>query len=98
MVANVIARGADAMGWSHRALNRNAPGCDGSGVCDMGGPTDARRSTNISYVPPALENGAMLLTGVRAERVMLDDSGRAVGFEARALTSGRAIKIHARAT
>ena len=98
MVANVIARGADAMGWSHRPLNRNAPGCDGSGICDMGCPTDARRSTNISYVPPALENGAMLLTGVRAERVLLDPDGRAVGFDARALKTGHAIKIRARAT
>ncbi|HEV2685179.1 MAG TPA: GMC family oxidoreductase, partial [Actinomycetota bacterium] len=98
MVANVIARGADALGWSHRTLNRNAPGCDGSGVCDMGCPTDAKRSTNISYVPPALENGAMLLTGVRAERVMLDDARRAIGFQARAVATGRVVKIRARAT
>jgi choline dehydrogenase-like flavoprotein len=98
MVANVIARGADALGWSHRPLNRNAPACDGSGICDLGCPTDARRSTNISYVPPALENGAMLLTGVRAQRVLLDDGARAIGFEARALATGRTIRIRARAT
>jgi len=98
MVANIIARGADVLGWSHRPLNRNAPGCDGSGICDLGCPTDARRSTNISYVPPALENGATLLTGVRAERVLLDPSGRAIGFEARVPATGRSIRIRARAT
>ncbi|MGZ4128716.1 MAG: GMC family oxidoreductase N-terminal domain-containing protein, partial [Actinomycetota bacterium] len=97
-VANVIARGCEALGWSHRPLNRNAPACDGSGVCDYGCPTDARRSTNISYVPPALENGAMLLTGVRAERVLLDGERHARGLEARVLETGRRVKIRARAT
>jgi choline dehydrogenase-like flavoprotein len=96
-VANVIARGADALRFSHRPLNRNAPGCDGSGVCDFGCPTDARRSTNVSYVPRALEGGAMLATGVRAERVIRED-GRAAGIEARVLATGRRVRVRARAT
>ena len=29
-VADVIARGCDVLGYSHRPLNRNAPGCDGA--------------------------------------------------------------------
>src|SRR5437764_903416 len=32
-VADVIARGCDVLGYSHRPLNRNAPGCDGASVC-----------------------------------------------------------------
>jgi hypothetical protein len=31
------------------------------GVCDYGCPTDARRSTNVSYVPSALGAGARRL-------------------------------------
>ncbi len=93
--ARVIARGCDALGYSHMPLRRNAPGCDGSSVCDFGCPTDARRSTNISYVPPALRSGAQLFTGVRAERVLVE-GGRVAGLEARAL-SGKKTKLVVRA-
>src|SRR5207247_1831333 len=47
-VARVVARGCDALGYSHRPLRRNAPGCDGSGICDYGCPTGAKRSTDVS--------------------------------------------------
>ena len=43
--------------------SRNAPDCDGQGVCCFGCPTDAKRSTNVSYVPLALKAGAKLFTG-----------------------------------
>ncbi|MFO0710307.1 MAG: GMC family oxidoreductase [Sandaracinus sp.] len=79
-IQDIIARGCDAHGWSHFVIQRNAPGCEGSGFCDFGCRTDARRSTNISYVPPALEKGAMLFTKLRADRVLIE-GGRAVGIE-----------------
>lgn len=94
-IADVFARGCDALGWSHFAIVRNAPGCEGSGFCDFGCRTDARRSTNISYVPPALERGAMLFTGLRAERVLLEN-GRAVGIEG-VTKSGKRLRVRARA-
>jgi choline dehydrogenase-like flavoprotein len=94
-VADVIARGCDALGWSHFAIRRNAPGCQSSGFCDFGCRTDARRSTNLSYVPPALERGAMLFTGARAERVLIEN-GRATGVEAIA-KNGRVLRVRARA-
>lgn len=76
---SVIARGCDALGFSHGPLTRNAPDCDGQGVCCLGCPTDAKRSTNVSYVPAALERSAQLLTGVRVERVLVDgDTARGV--------------------
>jgi choline dehydrogenase-like flavoprotein len=93
-VARVVARGCEALGWSHRALPRNAPDCDGQGVCCFGCPTDAKRSTNLSYVPLALEHSALLITGLRAERLLLE-GGRAVGVEARAATGGRRLRIRA---
>jgi choline dehydrogenase-like flavoprotein len=94
--ARVVARGCDRLGWSHHALRRNAPECDGQGVCVFGCPTDAKRSTNISYVPLALERAALLLTGMKAERVLVDGE-RAAGVEGRAVGTDRRVRIHARA-
>jgi choline dehydrogenase-like flavoprotein len=99
-VARVIARGCDALGYSHQPLKRNAPECDGQGVCCFGCPTDAKRSTNVSYVPLALKAGAALFTGLRVDRVMID-GGRAVGVVAHAkLPDGslRTLTVRARAT
>jgi choline dehydrogenase-like flavoprotein len=93
-IADVMARGCDALGWSHFAIPRNAPGCDGSGFCDFGCRTDARRGTNLSYVPPALEKGALLLTGLRAKQVIVE-GGRAVGIEGMT-RGGRTLRVRAR--
>jgi choline dehydrogenase-like flavoprotein len=94
-IADVFARGCDALGWSHFAIPRNAPGCEGSGFCDFGCRTDARRSTNISYIPPALEKGAMLFTKLRADRVLVE-GGRAVGIEG-VDPNGKTIRVRGRA-
>jgi choline dehydrogenase-like flavoprotein len=78
----VIARGCDAIGLTqHHALKRNAPDCDGQGVCCFGCPTDAKRSTNVSYVPLALRAGAELFTRARMSRVIVE-GGRARGVVA----------------
>ena len=97
-VARVVARGCDALGYSHRPLRRNAPGCDGSGICDYGCPTGAKRSTDVSYVPAALQRGAGLFTGVRCERILFDDAGRAIGVRGRSTTTGRTLTVRAAAT
>jgi len=92
----LVARGCERLGISdHGPLLRNAPECDGQGVCCFGCPTDAKRSTNVSYVPLALQKGARLLTGVRVERVLFDH-GAAVGIEGHA--NGVAVRVGARAT
>lgn len=92
-MGDVMQRGADALGWSHFPILRNAPGCNGQGFCDFGCRTDARRSTNISYVPPALERGAFLITELRAEKFILEGD-RAVGIEAKA-RSGGTVRVRA---
>jgi choline dehydrogenase-like flavoprotein len=92
-IANAMARGCDKLGWSHGPVQRNAPGCDGSGFCDFGCRTDAKRGTNLAYIPPALEKGAMLFTGLRADSVLLE-RGRAVGIEAVA-KNGRKVRVRA---
>ncbi|MEW6777256.1 MAG: GMC family oxidoreductase N-terminal domain-containing protein [Bdellovibrionota bacterium] len=77
----VIARGCETLGYkNHKPLLRNAPECDGQGLCCFGCPTDAKRSTNVSYVPEALKNAAQLVTGVKVEKI-LTQGGKAVGVE-----------------
>lgn len=93
--ARVVIRGADKLGFRHQPLRRNAPDCDGQGVCCFGCPTDAKRSTNVSYVPLALRAGAELFTGARVTRLVVED-GRAVGVVA-STGGGRTITVRARA-
>ena len=94
--ARVVARGCETLGWSHHPLRRNAPDCDGQGVCHLGCPTDAKRSTNVSYVPKALECGAVIATGVEATRVLFEH-GRAVGVEGKILGADRKVRVRAKA-
>jgi choline dehydrogenase-like flavoprotein len=94
-IGELMQRGCDALGWKHGLLLRNAPGCEASGFCHLGCRSDARKSTNLSYVPPALEHGAMLFTGLRAERVVVEN-GRATGLEGVA-ANGNRIRVRARA-
>jgi choline dehydrogenase-like flavoprotein len=92
----VIARGCDKLGFTrHGPLRRNAPACDGQGVCCFGCPTDAKRSTNVSYIPLALRAGAELFSAAKMTRVIVE-GGRAVGIVARA-EDGHTLTVRARA-
>ncbi len=92
----VIERGATRLGLvRHGPLKRNAPACDGQGVCCFGCPTDAKRSTNVSYVPLALRAGAELFAGAKVTRIIVE-GGRARGVVARD-EHGRQLTVRARA-
>ncbi len=93
--AKVVAEGCDALGWSHFPVPRNAPGCDGQGVCQWGCPTEAKRSMNVSYVPMALERGAQLVTGLKVDRILVQ-GGRAVGVSGHAVANGKTLRVRAR--
>jgi choline dehydrogenase-like flavoprotein len=98
-IASLVGRGADAMGLKHGALPRNAPDCDGQGQCAIGCPTDAKRSTNVSYIPRALQAGAHCFTGMKVRHVLFQGS-RAAGVEAQgtdAAGAPRTLIIRARA-
>lgn len=94
-LGDIIARGCDHLGWKHAPIPRNAPDCDGQGFCCFGCPTDAKRSMNVSYVPMALKDGAQLFTGIRANRVILEN-GRAVGVVGTG-RGGQELTVRARA-
>jgi choline dehydrogenase-like flavoprotein len=79
--AEVVARGARALGWSADYLYRNVRGCVGSGVCAYGCPSGAKQHVGITYVPAAWEAGATTYTGARAERIEIR-AGAARGVSA----------------
>jgi hypothetical protein len=94
-VGRVVARGADKLGYSSSPLMRNAPDCDGQGVCCFGCPSGAKRSTDVSYVPEALKRGAQLVTSAKVTSIDLE-GGRAKGVHAR-LASGKTLRVRAEA-
>lgn len=80
-IGPIIRRGAERLGYRHGPLQRNAPDCDGQGVCCFGCPTGAKRSTDVSYVPEALKRGAQLITAARVRTIDIV-AGRARGATA----------------
>jgi len=93
-IADVIARGCEALGYNHYPVKRNAPECDGQGVCTFGCPTDAKKSTNISYIPMALKDGALLLEETRFKKLIMKNR-RVEGVIAQT-SSGKEIQIRAK--
>ena len=85
--AAVARRGAEALGWSHGYLRRNARGCVGSGVCAFGCPTSAKQHVGITYVPRAEAAGAQVIAGADVRHVLVE-RGVARGVEARLAGAG----------
>jgi len=86
----IIGRGADKLGLHHGPLTRNAPDCDGQGVCAYGCPTDAKRSTNISYIPRALNAGAYLVAGTKVTQLLFKGK-RIYGVAGRSRATGKRV-------
>jgi len=94
-IADVMDRGAAALGWHAGPISRNAVGCEGGGFCGLGCASGARQSVEVSLLPGAIERGAIVLSGARAQRILVEQ-GRAVGVLARG-ERGRELRIRGRA-
>lgn len=68
-----IKKAADKLGWKNGPLPRNAIGCDGQATCCFGCPTGAKMSTDISFIPRALKNGARLLINTKADEIIMNN-------------------------
>jgi choline dehydrogenase-like flavoprotein len=67
----LLARGAERLGWRHGVIRRNVRNCMSLGYCGLGCPVDAKQSMEVTAIPNALDHGAVLVTRVRAERLHL---------------------------
>jgi choline dehydrogenase-like flavoprotein len=65
---DLLKRGAERLGIPVGAIRRNVRGCWNLGYCGMGCPTNAKQSMLVTTIPSALDHGATLVTGARAER------------------------------
>ncbi len=90
----LLREGAEAMGLEHRPISRNVVGCRGSARCLQGCPHSAKQSMDITLLSDATADGARIASGVRVDRVLLQD-GRAVGVTGRARGGGR-VTVRAR--
>jgi hypothetical protein len=94
-IADVMDRGASALGWHTSAIPRNAVGCTGQGFCALGCASGARRSTEVSFLPGALAQGSTVLCEARATE-LLREGGRAVGVRVRS-PAGRTLNVRGKA-
>lgn len=62
-------------------LPRNAPSCKGSGRCCFVCPTGAKLSTDLGFLPQAVEAGCALFVGYRAEGLREAKDGIEVSVE-----------------
>lgn len=80
----IFKRGTEALGLRGGFIRRNAPGCIGLGVCQLGCPLSAKGSVDQNFIPESLEKGAALFTSAQATRLLVE-RGRCVGVEAHIL-------------
>ena len=80
----VFKRGADKLGLGGDFISRNAPGCVGCGVCQLGCPTGGKGSVDKNLLPTAIAHGADIYSEVRV-RELLVERGAARGLTAEIL-------------
>jgi choline dehydrogenase-like flavoprotein len=78
----LVARGVAALGLGGGLLRRNAPGCVGCGICNLGCPSGGKNSVDKNLVVDALQNGARIQADCKVQEVLIE-RGRAVGLRGR---------------
>ena len=84
---DTIVKGFDRLGWHWwpsdsailtRAYDGRRP-CNNCGPCEIGCPTGAKASTDITYWPKAIASGAALQTNARVREITVGKDGLADG-------------------
>lgn len=74
-------------------LRRNTRGCEGCGMCCYGCTSGAKQSMTVSYLPKALNAGAVLYLNARVRRVLRGCGNSVQGVEA--VAGARKLMVHA---
>lgn len=78
----LVERGVRKLGLEGGLLRRNAPGCVGCGICNLGCPTGGKFSVDKNLILDARLLGARVQADCRVETVLVEE-GRAVGVVGR---------------
>lgn len=76
-----VKRGAEKLGWDGAFVHRNAPGCVGCGVCQLGCPSGGKGSVDRNFIPLAEEHEAVVCADCKVSEILMED-GRATGVAA----------------
>jgi choline dehydrogenase-like flavoprotein len=77
----IFKKGVEALGLQGDVIRRNAPGCVGCGLCQLGCPIGGKGSVDRNLLPLALEKNAALISCARVEKILIENQA-AVGVEA----------------
>lgn len=78
----LMALGAQRMGFVGQPTRRYEKGCEGSGLCQLACPTEKKQSLDLTFVPYAQRRGARVYATCRAERIE-NANGRITGVTGR---------------
>ncbi len=96
----LFVEGAESLGVSMKSLRRNTSGCKGASRCNFGCPNGAKMSVDISMLPDARKNGAVIVSDALVETIDVE-RGTARGVRGRFLDArtgepGVAFEVKAR--
>ncbi|MBK8523096.1 MAG: GMC family oxidoreductase [Betaproteobacteria bacterium] len=81
----LLAQGAEKVGVPTHVIPRNVRGCWNLGYCGMGCPIGAKQSMLVTSIPAALARGAVLISRLRADRLIFSPQQRIVGLKGLAM-------------
>lgn len=80
--------GAHKLGWDVERVPQARKGCAKSGHCYQGCSFDAKQSMLVTYVPAALEKGAILISDCRVVSVSRNAEGAVTGVKGQLVDRG----------